>query len=172
MFDRVPALPYDCGKRCNSICCRSDPFPEAHLFLYMFPGEEAVHDLSDPWIKWEVQRTEDHYIPASWGETFLTVRCNGPEHCKRDKRPIQCRSFPLEPHLSETGQLELIYCNFYIPYTCPIMDEKLPLSEEYLETVYAAWKKLISDPLIYDYVKEVSDSRRERSLKNDVVYPH
>ena len=29
MFDRVSPFPYDCGKRCNSICCRADAFPES-----------------------------------------------------------------------------------------------------------------------------------------------
>ena len=170
MFDRVSPFPYDCGKRCNSICCRADAFPESHLFLYIFPGEEALHDQSDPWLRWEVQRTKDHYIPSSWGESFLTVSCHGPETCKRSLRPIQCRSFPLEPHLTPDGRLQLIYCNFYIPYTCPIIREKLPFSREYLENVYAAWKKLMSDPLIWDYVKEVSDTRTSLALENQLVY--
>ena len=170
MFDRVSPLPYDCGKLCHSICCRADAFPKSHLFLYIFPGEEALHDRSDPWLHWETQRTEDHYIPSSWGETVLTVMCHGPETCKRELRPIQCRSFPLEPHLLPDGKLVLIYCNFFIPYTCPIMAEKISLSKEYLETVFQAWKKLIRDPLILDYVREVSDSRAEILDKIDIVY--
>ena len=171
MFDQTAALSYDCGSLCNSICCRADAFPDANLFLYIFPGEEALHDRSDPWLSWEVQRTEEHYIPRSWGETFLAVRCHGPEHCRRNLRPIQCRSFPLEPHLNQDGQLVLIYCNFTIPYRCPIMDRKLPLSPDYLRTVYAAWEKLIRDPLIYDYVREVSELRTGLSRRNEAVWP-
>ena len=54
MFDRVSPFPYDCGKRCNSICCRADAFPESHLFLYIFPDflffqklPASAHQLAD-----------------------------------------------------------------------------------------------------------------------------
>ncbi len=75
--------------------------------------------------------------------------------------------------MTADGKLVLIYCNFYIPYSCPIMAEKMSLSKDYLKTVFQAWKKLISDPLIRDYVQEVSDSRAGIMDKIDIIYaPH
>ena len=61
-------------------------------------------------------------------------------------RPLQCRTFPLTPHLTEDGILLLIYNDEELPYICPLIekinvrvsvDYEGPFTEEDMETLMA-----------------------------------
>ena len=171
MLDSVNPLSNDCGKLCNAVCCKSELYPqEEDYFLYLLLGEESVHDKKDTWLDWSEEKTSDFYLPSSWGEKFNVVRCHGPEKCKRKLRPIQCRTFPLEPHLSKDGELELIYCSNKTPYKCPLICDKIKLTDEFIWMTYLAWKKLISDKPIYDYIMMESLRHNYFWKKYRVVY--
>ena len=74
-------------------------------------------------------------------------------------RPIQCRSFPLLPHLDEDGTLQMIFNDYDLPYACPMIEEEIDLDERFVQATYTAWKHLIRDPLIYDLVWGESRAR-------------
>ena len=60
LLDRVSPVPYDCGKLCGSACCTiSGDHPDEEMGIYLYPGEEQIHDQDDPWLCWTVERAED-----------------------------------------------------------------------------------------------------------------
>ena len=74
------------------------------------------------------------------------------------------QELPLLPHISESGELSLIYNDYILPYVCPMIDDETELDERFLKATFTVWKHLIEDPLIYDFVWE--DSRvRDRNNK-------
>ncbi len=161
MLDSVSPLRDDCGKLCGSICCSDEPFFGTDgAYIYLLPGEKEYLEANGCNLIIEKQPASEHDIPSSWGEFVYTARCPGAGKCDRKNRPIQCRTFPLEPHLKKKGRLELIYCDTELPYNCPLICEDIPLSDDFIRVTYDAWKILLEDDLIRDLVKMDSKGRR------------
>ena len=160
---KVSPVDFDCGMICGASCCVPEGREEndgEELGMYLLPGEEAVHDMNDSWLSWEVEAASDYDFPKSWDGAVCFVNCNvNPSECHRDKRPIQCRTFPLLPHLDKKKGLCLIYDDSDLPYECPLITNRSELNEDFIEETYKAWEILITDPLIYDLVKMDSDRR-------------
>jgi len=111
---------------------------------------------------------QDYDFPDSWHGKVHYVKCTTAPKCHREKRPLQCRFFPLTPHLSEDGTLHLILSPVELPYTCPLIEEKTELEPRFIKAVYTVWKHLLRDPLIYDLV-EYDSSDRDESQLNIVI---
>lgn len=79
---------------------------------------------------------------------------------------MQCRTFPLTPHIDENEVLSLVWNDIELPYQCPLIEEEFPLDPNFIKATYTCWKHLIRDPLIYDLVKQDSEYRilAERDL--------
>ena len=168
MLEEVSPVPYDCGMICGAACCDPDRKGE-DLGIYLLPGEEKVHDMSDPWLKWDKEKAKDYDFPDSWEGIVYFADCTcSPEDCNREKRPLQCRSFPLAPHINPEGKLVLIYDDSDVPYSCPLIESGSELSEDFMKATYLAWKKLTTDPLIRDLV--MYDSA-QRNPDAEYVYP-
>ncbi len=161
LLDRVSPVPFDCGRICGAACCQSDEADE--LGLYLLPGEEKIHDRRDGWLTWEMQSTDELDLPASWNGRVCFVRCGGPKHCRRELRPIQCRTFPLRPRILKEGEdgtdivfreegseLVLVRNREPLPYSCPLIEGEAELDPAFVRATYTVWKHLIRDPLIYD----------------------
>ncbi len=145
---------FDCGSICGQACCRAiDTDPNSGMIL--LPGEDSVHELTDPWLSWEDINPEDIGYPE--GEKppvqLWFVKCKGPEHCKRSKRPIQCRIFPLLPRILKNGKLKIERNNMELPYSCPIIDGNAAIKPEFEEAVKEAFTILLADKDIWDFVK-------------------
>ena len=56
----------------------------------------------------------------------------------------------------------MIMCNDDLPYTCPIIRDKMEISEDFGKVTLEAWKLLIEDRAIRDLVKLDSKDRRRR----------
>lgn len=153
LLDRVSPVPYDCGKLCGSACCTiSGDHPDEEMGIYLYPGEEQIHDQDDPWLCWTVEQAEDYEFPDSWNGDIYFVRCTDPPHCPRSKRPLQCRTYPLAPRLTEDGILILIKNDENLPYTCPLIVNDMELSDDFIRATYTVWSHLIRDPFIYDLI--------------------
>ena len=171
LLDRVSPLEYDCGTLCGAACCTterngeqsdgSDPEGSSEMGIYLLPGEEQLHMEDTDWMTVRVSRAEDHDLPDSWDGDVYFVRCKTPPVCPREKRPIQCRTFPLAPHLDEDGELSMVYNDLELPYECPLIEDEIPLNDEYVEATIEAGQRLIQDPLIYDLVRMDSEAREE-----------
>ncbi len=158
LLDRVSPLEYDCGTLCGAACCTCSDESE-DLGIYLLPGEEKLFTRKETWLEWSVQRAEDFDFPPSWHGNIFFIKCTSPPHCPREKRPLQCRFFPLAPHITEDGILHLILCTTRLPYSCPLITENRKMTDPFIEATYTVWKHLIADPLIFDLVLMDSQDR-------------
>ena len=168
MLNRVSPIETDCGKLCGAACCTAELKPEGgregnapEMGIYLLPGEDKLFDKKEAWLSWSSESAEDYDFPPSWKGKVYFVRCKTPPLCPREKRPIQCRTFPLLPHIDEDGVLSLVYNDLELPYRCPLIEEEIPLEDSFYKATLTAWKHLIRDPLIYDLVRQDSIAREE-----------
>ncbi len=173
-LDKVSPVPYDCGALCGAACCGTEgsgqmgEVPE--MGIYLLPGEEQVHDRSEGWLSWYEEDAGDYDFPDSWDGTIAFVKCKTPPVCPREKRPIQCRTFPLEPHFTKDGELVMIRCDWELPYSCPLIDGEAELSPEFIRATGTVWKHLVRDPLIRDLVLFDSEKRRDQGLEPEILH--
>lgn len=182
LLDSVSPIDGDCGRLCQAACCQADPTyqdeiqntdyeEEGELGMYLLPGEENLLGEEDYWIRLKKESREEYDFPPSWPEEIVFASCRGPAACRREKRPIQCRSFPLYPHLDREGALFLIYCDFELPYLCPLIEKESSLNEDFILATYEAWKRLLQDKAIYDLIEMDSEAREEAAMGYEIVYP-
>jgi hypothetical protein len=172
LLNRVSPVDGDCGLLCGSVCCRAeDEDRTQNLGIYLLPGEDALFTKDEDWLEWDFSRAEDSDFPDSWNGIVYFIKCEGPDTCRRETRPLQCRFFPLAPHLTKEGQLNMIlYPDNALPYRCPLIKNKIPLSQDFIKASYTVWRRLIDDPLIRDLVEY--DSAYRRKSKLTFIYPH
>lgn len=158
-LDEVTPLDYDCGTLCNHVCCAYDEgeYRNKDLALYLLPGEELMYEDSDYFDLYVVSPKELDY-PRRWKGDVFMVECNNPPHCDRSIRPIQCRTFPLVPHISEDGKLHLILDENEFPYECPIIRDNIKLNDDFVRITHEVWTMLINNPMVRALVS--FDSRR------------
>lgn len=162
LLDKVSPLDYDCGTLCGAACCTCTgdaPYDALQLGIYLLPGEEKLFTEQEDWLKWTVEMAEDFDFPDSWFGKIYFIKCNTPPVCPRKTRPLQCRFFPLAPHLTEEGILRLVLCTTELPYVCPLIAKNMELTPSFIQATYTVWKHLIRDPLIYDLVEMDSEDR-------------
>lgn len=167
LLDRVSPVDYDCGTLCGAICCLCSG-DETHsnaedweMGIYLLPGEDKIHQKKDSWLLWTAERAEDYEFPPSWKGKVYFVRCKTPPLCPRHLRPLQCRTYPLAPHLTPEGVLTLIWNQDDLPYQCPLIEKQMELNSDFIKATYTVWKHLIRDPLIFDLVEMDSRLRWE-----------
>lgn len=171
LLDKVSPIDTDCGLLCNAACCTCGGDSENSegldfdLGIYLLPGEEKLFTMKEDWLKWSIEYAEDYDFPDSWFGKVYFVRCKTPPHCPRTMRPLQCRFFPLSPHITKEGELRLILSPVDLPYSCPVIKNNLTLEDKFIRANYTVWKRLIKDPLIYDLVKMDSSERGSITLK-------
>jgi len=170
LLDMVSPIEGDCGELCGCICCDCEALVEAarksELVMYLLPGEEKVFTRKEDWLTWSVDPAGNYGFPASWHGAVYRVKCKTPPHCVRELRPLQCRTFPLAPHLMLDGAFHLVWNTDPLPYRCPLVAEMAPLQKSFIQATFTVWKRLIRDPLIYDLVELDSGYR---GLDVDIV---
>ncbi len=148
LLENVTPLTVDCGELCEKRCCSEW---EKGVGMYLLPGEEAMFSGDEDWLEWELHSTEEYEFCPSWSGAFHFVRCTKP--CPREKRPFECRTFPLVPHITEEGVLEVRF-NDDALHLCPLVrcgDLSL-LDPRFVRNVRKAWELLILDPMIKEDV--------------------
>ncbi len=156
ILDQATPASYDCGTLCGSICCSDSSFDDGDSYIYLFPGEKEYLDSVGSNLLIEKQRRDEHDLPLSWGEYVYIARCPGKDSCERYTRPIQCRTFPLQPYITENGELEMRLCYTELPYSCPFVEGKTAVSEDFWRLTKKAWELLVMDKPIRDLVKQDS----------------
>ena len=154
-LEKVTPVDFDCGSLCGEA-------------LYLLPGEELMYEESDSFDLYYFDRDEIEY-PPSWDDVVYLVKCRNPPKCDRSIRPIQCRTFPLVPHIDENGEFHLILDETEFPYECPIASQHMKFNDDFLTVTFDVWKKLISNPLVYDFVEMDSRLRDERTRDYEIV---
>lgn len=154
LLDKVSTREIDCGTLCGSACCKCYGSTE-EMGIYLFPGEQLLLKESEKkydWLTWEEQDPGEIDFPSSWTGPVYFVNCKTPPNCPREFRPLQCRTFPLKPVISDSGVLELIWDDDELPYTCPIIEENMPIHDSFYKATYTVWTHLLRDRRIMDLV--------------------
>jgi len=165
LLDLVSPINGDCGALCGAACCDCEKLHEAEIIketeygMYLLPGEEKIFSRKEDWLTWYVDDVEKYDFPASWRGMVYFVKCNTPPHCVRKMRPIQCRTFPLAPHITADGVFHLVWNNEMLPYRCPLVAARIPLQKGFVQATFTVWKRLMTDPLIYDLVEMDTEYR-------------
>lgn len=169
-LDQVSPVDFDCGKLCGEVCCVYDAedYHNEDLALYLLPGEELMYEDTDSFELYYVDSSEIRY-PHSWKGRIYLVRCTNPPKCDRSIRPIQCRTFPLIPHLNKKGELHLIFDESEFPYKCPIIHDHIKLNDDFIKVTYETWSVLIKNPLVFDLVDMDSRIRDNRKVDYEIV---
>ena len=161
LLDPGPLAAIDCGSICEAACCQVH---NQDMGMYLLPGEEKIFTPEDRyWLSWEIHNPQDYDFPHSWVQPVYYARCLKP--CPREKRPIQCRTFPLAPHLTMDGNLLIIWETLELPYQCPLIEKKSSLNNKYVEGLQKAWSKLIKNSLIRDLVRWDSIQRERDKVQ-------
>lgn len=185
LLDRVSPVDFDCGTLCGAACCTSDFAPDdreycapsdenagSYMGLYLLPGEEKIFtEEDDAWLQWGFIVAEEYEFPESWHGRIPFIQCRTAPDCNRKRRPIQCRTFPLSPHIDEDGIFRVILNTDDLPYVCPLVSEKITLNRGFIKATYTCWKHLIRDPYILDLVEMDSESRLESGSEIIFLYP-
>ena len=185
LLDRVSPVDFDCGILCGAACCLCDYAPEdieynaagdqnanEYMGLMLLPGEDKVFDKSDDeWIEWGFLLAEEYDYPDSWHGRVPFIQCRTAPLCKREKRPIQCRTFPLSPHIDDDGVLHMILCADELPYECPLITDFVRLNDDFIKATYTCWKHLLRDQKILDLVMMDSDDRIDDEKALVYLYP-
>ena len=151
-LEKVTPVDFDCGSLCGEACCVYDlKNPEEELALYLLPGEELMYEDSDSFDLYYFDRDEIEY-PPSWDDVVYL-----------------CRTFPLVPHIDENGDFHLVLDETEFPYECPIASQHMKFNDDFLTVTFDVWKKLISNPLVYDFVEMDSRLRDERTRDYEIV---
>jgi hypothetical protein len=175
LLDRVSPLSTDCGQLCSAACCNcggdgsNEESTDFEMGIYLLPGEDKLFSRKESWLKWSFEDAEDFEFPDSWSGKVYFVRCKTPPHCPRELRPLQCRFYPLAPYLTEKGELNLILSPTELPYTCPLIAERLPLQKSFIQATFTVWKRLIKDPMIRDLIVMDSKTLRKHSVEMIIV---
>ena len=138
--------------------------------IYLLPGEDKLHSKSDDWLIWNEDSTEEYVFPPSWKGKVFFVKCKDAPKCPREKRPIQCRTFPLSPHFLDEGHLVLIWDTDPLPYVCPLIRDNAKLNRDFILATYTVWKHLVRDPLILDLIEMNSEEREKEGREIIPVY--
>lgn len=178
LLDKVSPIDTDCGLLCGSACCTCEEPSDAEyenddfsLGIYLLPGEEKLFTGYEDWLDWSWEYAEDYEFPESWHGKVYFLKCRNAPFCHRKMRPMQCRIFPLTPHLDEDGNLFMIYQSGQLPYDCPLISDRIKLNDDFLKANYTVWKHLIRDSLIYDLVEMDSRYRIEDGDDITILYP-
>lgn len=168
LLDRVSPVNYDCGELCNCACCTGDTTESGdEMGIYLLPGEEKLFTKDEDWLSFSTDDAANYDFPDSWFGKVYFVSCKNAPNCPRNSRPLQCRFFPILPHFTLDGDLVLILNDVELPYSCPLIQDSMNLTENFLKANHTVWKHLIKDPLIFDLVEWDSEVREVVNI----VYP-
>lgn len=145
----------DCGQLCGYHCCRRYDTDGRRLGMYLLPLEyEYMQEkvVSD----YEVHTYQDYDIPPKIKKSYY-IYCHLAAGCLRDHRPIQCRTYPFEPHL-ENDVLTLVIEKDQI-HDCVLIDRLPEWRKGFIDGVYQGWLELIKIPMIKYYVNYFSQER-------------
>jgi len=160
-------LDIDCGTLCSHNCCRNDYENPEEFGVYLLPFEYE-HFLKNTGMmkpsQMDWHAAKDRFMPKSL-KGLNYFYCNVEKDCLRQYRPVQCRTYPLEPHL-ENGKLSLIVEKDQI-HECPLIQRREQWRADYVKGMYEGWSLLIQIPEVRKLVQYDSDCRKR---EGNVLY--
>ena len=156
-----PIIDGNCGELCDYHCCRSHEGENNKLGMYLLPLEYELMQ-KDSVVDFEIHSNLIYEMPSKIKKLYY-IFCDEANGCLRSMRPIQCRTYPFEPHI-ENDKLFLIIEKNQI-HSCPLLNKKDSWRWEFVIGIYKGWELLIQIPRLKYYIKKISEKR----LKNDNI---
>lgn len=161
-----PLIEGNCGEICNHACCRTVGESGEKLGIYLLPFEFECMQ------KGKVKDCKIHdkmlYETPPGIKKLYFVSCHDENTCMRDLRPVQCRTYPFEPHLMD-GVLSLVIEKDQI-HPCPLIGRNRLWRKEFIQGVYEGWKVLLKIPKIENYIKHLSEARQKSNNIRLILY--
>lgn len=148
LLRKTTPLHKNCGSLCSQSCCRGDENTGMRLFPF---EEELLRNVP----AFAIRETESNY-----GNPLLV--CNG--SCERNRRPLACRFFPLFPLVFRDESGNILVKAVYDPrarHACPLAKEQARLNPWFVRAVRRAGKYLAKDPVILEYLINISSEISE-----------
>ncbi len=167
---------YDCGILCAPlnqgvpICC-SVKFAVPLLYKSEFQYLQSAGIL---WKEWTPARKKEQKMASETGPHEIYCECTGPAQCasSRHLRSISCRTFPLEPYISESGEVAgLVFTGDFSVKSadgrnvcCPLKERPGDIRPEFIQNSILFWKELLRIPSEYStYSASSRQLRRNRA---------
>lgn len=152
-----PVISGNCGELCGYHCCRRQEKTGERLGMYLLPLE-FEYMQSGKVDDFEVHSCLLYDMPPKIKKMYY-IFCHEEEGCLRDLRPVQCRTYPFEPHI-EAGELSLVIEREQI-HACPLLEIIPQWRKEFIEGIYEGWLELIKIPIIKYHILYFSKERLE-----------
>lgn len=152
----------NCGELCNGHCCRRTMENGEALGIYFLPFEYQVMQAGENLIEsstLEIHKSGGFELPEGIDQLIYGF-CRDITQCDRELRPIQCRTYPFEPHL-EDGKLRLVIEKEQV-HECPLLSQRDRWNPEFEKGILAGWEILLQIPEIRIVVEAESEERRNR----------
>lgn len=164
----VPVISGNCGERCGFHCCR--PYDENgdRFGMYLLPLEFEYMQCDTP-ADYEIHSAEFYDLPPRIKKRYY-MYCHEEKGCLRELRPIQCRTYPFEPHLDK-GELILVIEKTQI-HECPLLNEYKQWQPSFIDGIYKGWELLLQIPLVRYWIQYVSDERSKNNNIKLTFHPH
>lgn len=154
-----PVIEGNCGLLCDFHCCRSHE-RDHRLGMYLLPGEFKA--MQGHHADYEVHSRYHYELPDGIKHLHY-IFCSDDSGCLRELRPIQCRTYPFEPHL-EDGKLYLVVEQEQL-HDCPLLKTPEKWRRAFVQGVYKGWQLLLTMDRVRNYVLAAS---KERLLKDNI----
>lgn len=156
-------VPGNCGTLCNYHCCREDGDDGEKMGIYLLPLEyESMIQGREIEKQLRITRhTNKAYEMPPKINSLYFVYCREDGPCLREHRPIQCRTYPFEPHI-ENEELFIIVQQEQI-HQCPLLKTPETWRKEFIRGVYEGWRSLIAIPMVRHLIEYDS---RERDIRD------
>lgn len=150
----TPLKNADCGRLCNAVCCSGDE----NDCMFLLPFEDEIVKQNG----FAVCDTDGNY-------GFSAVTCKGV--CRRNKRPLACRFFPLFPAITEKNGKDTVTVIIDPRASiCPLTLENAVIDRSFRRAVHKAGLYLLCDDEIRAYLKKITAELLEiEELKNKLL---
>lgn len=152
----------NCGEQCGYHCCRRIDVDGKRLGMYLVPLEYEYMQ-SQVVTDYELHRHQDYNLPPKI-KKYYYIYCHLAEGCLREYRPIQCRTYPFEPHL-ENGVFSLVIEKEQI-HGCVMIERRSEWRQAFVDGIYNGWLELLKIPIIKYHIEYFS---KERSAANNMM---
>lgn len=156
----------NCGKSCDYHCCRRHDDDGKQLGMYLLPLEYEYIQAAVA-TDYELHSQKHYKMPPKIKKMYY-IYCHLESGCLRDHRPIQCRTYPFEPHL-ENGVFSLVIEKEQI-HGCPLITRRSEWRPAFIDGIYNGWLELLKIPIITYHIDYFS---KERSAAGNIMinYP-
>lgn len=154
-----PIIEGNCGALCGYHCCRRTEPDGERLGMYLLPLEYEYMQVNKA-KELEIHTNLIYDMPPRIKKRYY-IYCHEEEGCLRDFRPIQCRTYPFEPHI-ENGEFSLVVEKNQI-HACPLLSQPEIWRPAFIEGIYEGWLELLKIPIIKYFTLYFSQERVENA---------